>query len=140
MKIFIPRMYQKDIFRINYQKLKEKGYKLIIFNLDNTIGTIDTEECDLKTTTIKLPQEFINNPEEYCSSEFVNSIVKRNEMVIIGSPKEEGNNIIIETDSKWIGDQELKYLIRSENILGYIDLETLDIIYNQDYIDFNFRR
>jgi len=98
------------------------------------------EECDLKTTTIKLPQEFINNPEEYCSSEFVNSIVKRNEMVIIGSPKEEGNNIIIETDSKWIGDQELKYLIRSENILGYIDLETLDIIYNQDYIDFNFRR
>jgi len=55
MKIFIPRMYQKDIFRINYQKLKEKGYKLIIFDLDNTIGTIDTEECDLKTV------KFIND-------------------------------------------------------------------------------
>lgn len=118
-----------------YYHITGKGYGTDIIE-----NGLYLEECDLKTTTIELPQEFINNPEEYCSSEFVNSIVKRNEMVIIGSTKEEGNNIIIETEPKWIGDQELKYLIRSENILGYIDLETLDITYNQDYIDFNYRR
>ena len=55
MKIFIPKMYQKDIFSIDYKMLKEKGYKLIIFDLDNTIGSIDERVCSDKTSN------FINN-------------------------------------------------------------------------------
>lgn len=41
MKIFIPKMYQKNIFIINYNKLKQAGIKLLIFDLDNTLGSID---------------------------------------------------------------------------------------------------
>ncbi len=38
MKKFIPSMYQKDIFSINYEKLKEMGIKTILFDLDNTLS------------------------------------------------------------------------------------------------------
>lgn len=50
MNIFIPNMYQKDIFSINYLKLKDKGFKLIIFDLDNTIGSIHEKKCNIKTS------------------------------------------------------------------------------------------
>ena len=49
MKLFIPDMYQKDIFTIPYQKLKEMGYQLLIFDLDNTIGSINEKNCNLET-------------------------------------------------------------------------------------------
>ena len=48
-KLFIPDMYQKDIFTIPYQKLKEMGYQLLIFDLDNTIGSIKEKNCNLET-------------------------------------------------------------------------------------------
>ena len=38
MKIFIPDIYQKSIFTINYDKLKKKGIKCLLFDLDNTIS------------------------------------------------------------------------------------------------------
>ena len=99
------------------------------------------EEPDLKTTMIKLPKEMIEDPIEYCANEYSDGLVKRQEMVIIGCEKDLGNSIIEESDiPKWIGDQKLNYLVRSENILGYIDLETLNITYNPEYIDFNYRR
>jgi len=99
------------------------------------------EENDLRTTTILLPQEMLDNPEEYCLSEYKNDIVKREEMVLIGCPKGDESNLVkpIGFDN-WIGNQQLNYIIRSENILGYIDLETLDITYNPEYIDFSLRR
>lgn len=37
MSKFIPNMYAKDIFRINYKKLKEKNIKVLLFDFDNTI-------------------------------------------------------------------------------------------------------
>ena len=49
MNLFIPKMYQKDIFNINYQKLKKAGYKILIFDLDNTIGSIKENVCNKKT-------------------------------------------------------------------------------------------
>lgn len=36
--LYKPIMYQKDIFSINYDKLKEKGIKYILFDIDNTIA------------------------------------------------------------------------------------------------------
>jgi len=98
-------------------------------------------EPDLKTTTIKLPQELLDDPLKYCKDEYANRLTKRNEMVIIGCYKDEGNDIIYPADiPKWKGDQDLNYLIRSENILGYIDLSSFNVIYNPEYIDFNYRR
>ena len=40
---YIPKMYQKSIFDISYDKLKEKGIKCLVFDLDNTLGLIDQE-------------------------------------------------------------------------------------------------
>lgn len=37
MKKLIPNAYQKDILNINYEKLKEKKVKILIFDFDNTI-------------------------------------------------------------------------------------------------------
>ena len=50
MKMFIPNIYVKDIFSIDYKKLIESDYKLIIFDLDNTIGNIKENICDKKTS------------------------------------------------------------------------------------------
>lgn len=38
---FLPDIYQKSIYKINYNKLKSLGIKCIIFDLDNTITPIN---------------------------------------------------------------------------------------------------
>lgn len=38
MEIFVPDVYQKSIYDINYKKLKKKGIKCLLFDLDNTIA------------------------------------------------------------------------------------------------------
>lgn len=72
MNLFIPNMYKKDIFSINYDYLKEMGYKILIFDLDNTIGSIEENICNKKTV------DFLNN----LNKEFIviiasNSLSKR---------------------------------------------------------------
>lgn len=37
MKKFMPDAYKKNIYEINYKKLKEKGIKYLFFDLDNTL-------------------------------------------------------------------------------------------------------
>ena len=37
LKEFIPDVYQKDIYSIDYALLKEKGIKLISYDIDDTI-------------------------------------------------------------------------------------------------------
>lgn len=37
---YLPDMYKKNIFDINYDKLKKKGIKCLIFDLDNTLALI----------------------------------------------------------------------------------------------------
>lgn len=44
MGYFIPTMYKKNVKEIPYHKLKKMGIKCLIFDLDNTLATID-EEC-----------------------------------------------------------------------------------------------
>lgn len=44
MKYFKPMMYIKDVFSINYSKLKKQGIKMLVFDLDNTISLIDEME------------------------------------------------------------------------------------------------
>ena len=40
MEIYVPDIYQKDIYNINYETLISRGIKCIIFDLDNTLVTI----------------------------------------------------------------------------------------------------
>lgn len=40
MDIFLPDIYQKSIYAIDYESLKNAGIKIILFDLDNTITPI----------------------------------------------------------------------------------------------------
>jgi len=37
MEKYVPDVYQKSIYTINYKKLKENGIKCLLFDLDNTL-------------------------------------------------------------------------------------------------------
>ena len=41
---FIPDMYQKSIYSINYDKLKADGIKCLLFDLDNTCAAYSVKE------------------------------------------------------------------------------------------------
>lgn len=60
MGIFRPRMYYKSIFDINYEVLKKKNIKVIIFDLDNTIMKVDEETPSNKVEELfnKLNKDF----------------------------------------------------------------------------------
>jgi len=49
MSRFKPTMYKKDIYDINYSKLKEMGIKCLVFDLDNTLGLLENKKCPIKT-------------------------------------------------------------------------------------------
>lgn len=57
----IPDMYQKDIFHINYKKLKKIGITCLIFDLDNTLALISEKKCPEKTRELikKLQEDFL---------------------------------------------------------------------------------
>lgn len=46
MEKFIPDMYKKSIYDIDYEALKNRGIKCIIFDLDNTIAPINVPVPD----------------------------------------------------------------------------------------------
>ena len=61
MHIFKPTMYKKNIFEINYNKLKEMGITCLVFDLDNTLGLIDQKKCpnDAKKLIKELQNDFL---------------------------------------------------------------------------------
>lgn len=60
MGMFKPKMYYRSVFDINYDKLKNKSIKVLIFDLDNTIITYDEELPSDKVVNLfkKLSNEF----------------------------------------------------------------------------------
>ena len=48
MDIFIPDMYQKSIYHIDYEKLSEDGIKCLLFDLDNTCVPFKDKEPNKK--------------------------------------------------------------------------------------------
>ena len=61
MKIFQPNVYKKNIFEIDYKKLKKEGIRCLVFDLDNTLGLISHKECPRETIKLlrKLKKDFI---------------------------------------------------------------------------------
>lgn len=57
---YIPYMYKKNIFDINYDKLRRDGIKCLIFDLDNTLALISEKECPENTIQLiaKLKKDF----------------------------------------------------------------------------------
>ena len=44
MQTFLPDMYKKSIYTVNYEMLKNAGIKIILFDLDNTIVPLHSKE------------------------------------------------------------------------------------------------
>ena len=61
MGIFKAKMYKKNIFEIDYQKLKELGITCLVFDLDNTLGLIENKTCPRKAKQLikKLQEDFL---------------------------------------------------------------------------------
>lgn len=60
MEKFVPDMYQKSIYTINYKKLKKRGIKCLLFDLDNTLVpyTEDVPSQDVKELFHLLSSDF----------------------------------------------------------------------------------
>ena len=58
---YLPDIYKKNIFAINYDKLKKKDIKCLIFDLDNTLALIDATkvESNVKELITKLKKDFL---------------------------------------------------------------------------------
>lgn len=72
---YLPDIYKKNIFDINYSKLKKMGIKCLIFDLDNTLALIDSVkvESNVKELILELKKDFIilivsNSPRKRVSS------------------------------------------------------------------------
>ena len=61
VSLFRPDMYKKNIFEIDYKKLKKDGIKCLIFDLDNTLGLIEHEKCPEETRKLikELEKDFL---------------------------------------------------------------------------------
>ena len=61
MGIFKPNIYKKNIFEIDYSKLKKEGIKCLVYDLDNTLGLISHKNCPDETKELlnKLREDFI---------------------------------------------------------------------------------
>ena len=79
-KKFYPYSYVKNIYDIDYSKLKDVGIKCLIFDLDNTIALIDQELVEDKTIKLfsKLKKDFklviISNNVKNRVSEYANKL------------------------------------------------------------------
>lgn len=70
MERYVPDMYFQSIFDIKYDKLKERGIKCVLFDLDNTIipfgiKSLDDSTIELFKTIVELelnPVIFSNSP------------------------------------------------------------------------------
>lgn len=60
MDRFIPDMYQKSIYDINYKALKKRGIKCLLFDLDNTLISYKEDKPTIKVKNLfaKLEDDF----------------------------------------------------------------------------------
>ena len=60
MELYVPDVYKKSIYDINYDLLKEKGIKCLLFDLDNTLVPYNAKEVNekLKKLFTELKKDF----------------------------------------------------------------------------------
>lgn len=54
LKLYIPSVYQKSIYKIDYEILKENGIKLISFDIDDTLNDILLNKIESKAPVFKV--------------------------------------------------------------------------------------
>ena len=94
LNMFVPDMYLKSIYDIDYKKLKKNGIKCIIFDLDNTIAALN-----VKKPTKKL-KDLIEDIKD----------LKLKVLIISNSPKKrvEPFKDILSVDSSYLSWKPLK--------------------------------
>ena len=57
LMVYVPDVYQEDIYQIDYERLKEKGIKLISYDIDDTIDDnfINVLEANTPGLTVTMP-------------------------------------------------------------------------------------
>lgn len=60
MEKYVPDLYQKNIFKINYKNLTSRGIKFLLFDLDNTIALITERHANEETKKLfeKIKKKF----------------------------------------------------------------------------------
>lgn len=60
MDIFVPDMYEQSIYTIDYKKLKRRGIKCLLFDLNNTLVSyeIDYPTNELREKMFELEKDF----------------------------------------------------------------------------------
>ncbi len=60
MDIFVPDIYAQSIYTINYKKLKKRGIKCLLFDLNNTLASYGTDYPDdkLREKMFELEKDF----------------------------------------------------------------------------------
>lgn len=93
-------------------------------------------ENRLSSTTIEVPQEFKDNPVEYCTQERGNNYRKDPSIIILGIPEENVEYAVVknyEEPIEWNGEEFPNYVIPSEYIIGYINTNDFDFTLNENY-------
>lgn len=86
------------------------------------------EEPKLNSTTVEITIDMMEGIGEYIKNEYMpNSVMKREEMVILGIPYDE----VAYSVEKSVG--MMPFVIDNKYVLGYIDLKTLEFYENYNY-------
>ncbi len=92
-------------------------------------------ENRLDSTTIEIPQEFINDPINYCLQENGENYRKNPNIILLGIPEEDVKYAVVKNYNKpkgWNQDELPLYVIPTNYIIGYIDTN-FNIITNEQY-------
>ena len=128
MERFLPDVYSQNIYKVNYDKLKDKGIKCLLFDLDNTIvpfsvkkPTLDTIELFTKLKEKEFKIIIFSNSPKFRLKRFKNSL----NVDVFGNARKPHKKNFIEILKKYhytesevaiIGDQLLTDIIGGNNV------------------------
>lgn len=148
MSRFLPDMYRKDVYSINYKKLKEKGIKALLFDFDNTItekGSIEVSN-NLKKLFATLKKDFtVYIVSNSINSKKLNIICSKLDIPYIGNsakPFKRGYKKLklnlTNNEIAMIGDQLITD-VWGANRMGYFSI-LIDPISEKEWIITKFNR
>ncbi|MBQ7140338.1 MAG: hypothetical protein IJO32_02410 [Bacilli bacterium] len=99
------------------------------------------KEDKIYSTTIPINNEIISDPIGFIEEELNNNSVRiKNGIIIIGCPKEELENLVEDNYNEiesWNEDFKANYVIPSEYIIGYINMNSKEFVDNENYAYFD---
>lgn len=149
MSRFVPTMYKKNIFEIDYEKLKKENVKVLLFDFDNTIIEKGNYVVSKKTVTLfnKLKKDFlIYVVSNSLNEKKLNTVCNKLEIPYIGDsrkPLKKGYKKlkfkgIKNNQIAMIGDQLITD-IWGANRMGYISI-LVDPMTNNEHVFTKFNR